>query len=101
MEGKPSIEVSVSDLPRLDTSNEANVSGVVYLRRSTLTRPDLIKLPYGTASQLLCEELYSAGEIRLKHQNELERLAGIPTFELHYDNLEEAISQLDGLAESL
>jgi hypothetical protein len=31
----------------------------------------------------------------------LERLAGIPTFELHYHTLEEAISQLDQLVASL
>lgn len=99
MEGKPSIEVSVSDLPRVDTSPEAEVSGVVYLRRSQCTQAALVPLPYGTASQRLSEELYSAGDIRLKHQTILERLSGIPTFELHYDSLEEAIPQLDRLVE--
>lgn len=99
MEGKPSIEVSVSDLPRLNTSHEAEVSGVVYLRRSQRTHAALISLPYGTASQRLSEELYSAGEIRLKHQKILETLSGIPTFELHYDSLEEASAQLDRLLE--
>lgn len=101
MEGKPSIEVSVSDLARLGTLNEANVFAVVYLRRSTSTRSCLTPLPYGSASQRLSEELYSSGEIRLKHQKVLERLAGIPTFELHYDSLDEAISRLNRLVESL
>jgi len=31
----------------------------------------------------------------------LEKLAGTPTFELQYQSLEEAISQLDQLVESL
>jgi hypothetical protein len=98
MEGKPSIEVSVSDLPPLDTSNEASVSAVIYLRRSPLGGSALIPLPYGSATRLMSRELYSAGEIRTKHQKILERLAGTPTFELHYQSLEEAIGQLDRLA---
>jgi hypothetical protein len=70
---------------------------VVYLRRSTSARPALIPLPHGSATQRFSQELYSAGEIRSRHQKILERLAGIATFELHYDSLEEAISQLDQL----
>ena len=101
MEGKASIEVSVSDLPLTDTSDEASVSAVVYLRRSPGLRAALIPLPYGSATQLMSEELYSAGEIRVKHQKMLEKLAGTPTFELQYQSLEEAISQLDQLVESL
>jgi hypothetical protein len=101
MEGKPSIEVSVSDLPLLDTSNEVNVCAVVYLRRSPSSRPALIPLPYGSATKMMSKELYSAGEIRVRHQKILEKLAGIATFELHYHTLEEAISQLDRLAASL
>lgn len=101
MEGKASIEVSVSDLPLTDTSNEASVSAVVYLRRSPSVAPALIPLPHGSATWLLSRELYSAGEIRAKHQKILETLAGIPTFELHYQILEEAICQLDSLVASL
>ena len=101
MEGKASIEVSVSDLPLTDTSNEASMSAVVYLRRSPSAAPALIPLPHGSATWLLSRELYSAGEIRAKHQKILETLAGIPTFELHYQILEEAICQLDSLVASL
>lgn len=101
MEGKPSIEVSVSDLSLLDTSPETDVCAVVYLRRSPSARFTLLPLPYRSATQRMVDELYSAGEIRLKHQKTLEKLAGIATFELLYDNLEEAISQLDQLAASL
>ena len=95
------IEVSVSELPIAQTSNEASVSAVVYLRRMPSARAALIPLPYGSATRLMSEGLYSAGEIRAKHQEMLEKLAGIPTFELHYQSLEEAISQLDRLVESL
>lgn len=101
MEGKPSIEVSVSDLPPFDTSNEIGVSAVVYLRRSPAAGAALIPLPDGSATQLMSRELYSAGEIRVKHQKILESLAGIPTFELHYESLKEAIGQLERLVASL
>jgi energy-coupling factor transporter ATP-binding protein EcfA2 len=101
MEGKPSIEVSVSELPPFSTSNEAAVRAVVYLRRSSSVRPALEPLPHGSATQLMSDELYSAGEIRMKHQAILARLAGIPTFELRYQSLDEAIPQLDRLVASL
>src|SRR5262249_37458507 len=73
MEGKAYIEVSVSDLPILDTSDEARVCGVVYLRRAPSARAALAPLPYGSATQLMSEELYSAGEIRAKHRKMLEK----------------------------
>jgi hypothetical protein len=101
MEGKPSIEVSVSDLPLRHASSEAHVSAVVYLRRTSSAEPAMMRLPYGSATRLMTEQLYSTGEVRVKHQKMLERLAAIPTFELHYHDLEEAISQLDLLAASL
>jgi hypothetical protein len=101
MEGKPSIEVPVSDLPLLDTSNETNVCAVVYLHRSPSALPALIPLPHGSATRRMSEELFSAGEIRARHQEILEGLAGTPTFELHYHELDHAISQLDQLVVSL
>jgi len=101
MEGKPSIEVSASDLPHFERSNETNVCALVYLCRSPSTRPALVPLPSGRGIQLMSEGLYSAGEIREKHLKALERLGGIASFELHYLSLEDAISQLDHLVRSM
>lgn len=101
MEGKPSIEVSTVDLPIRHTLSEANVRAVVYLHRSSSRQSALTCLPHGTATTMLSEELYSTGEIRLKHQTMLQRLADIPTFEMRYQNLPAAISQLDRLVSSL
>ncbi len=101
MEGKPSIEVLVSELPVLSTANEANVHAVIYLRRSPSIRPALTQLPAGSAARKISEELYSTGEIRAMHEGTLQKLARTPAFELHYDNLEEAISQLDLLVATL
>lgn len=98
MEGKASIEVPVSELPRIDTATEAAVCSIVYLNRSPAAKGTLLPLPHGSATERMGKELYSAGEIRTRHEKVLERLAGIPTFELQYCSLDQAIEQLDRLA---
>jgi hypothetical protein len=94
MEGKPSIEVPVSNLPRMITDNEAWVHAIVYLNRYPSAEGRLIPLPEGTATERMKKDLFSAGEIRTKHEKILEVLSGIPTYELQYCVLEDAISQL-------
>jgi hypothetical protein len=95
MEGKPSIEVPVSELPPLLTANEANVHAVVYLHRHPSDKGMLVRLADGTATERTRNELYSAGEIRAKHEQTLEVLSDIPTYELHYCTLDQAIDQLN------
>ena len=97
MEGKPSIEVPVSEFPQIVTAIEAGVQAVVYLNRHPSASGRLIRLPEGTATQRTRKELYSAGEIRTKHEKILEMLSGIPTFALHYSEFDQAIQQLDHL----
>jgi hypothetical protein len=46
----------------------------------------------------MCKELYSAGEIRAKHEKILQVFSETPTYELQYRDLEHAIYQLDILA---
>src|SRR5271170_3821768 len=101
MEGKASIEVPVWELPRIDTATEATVCSIVYLNRYAEAKGKLSPLPHGSATERMCKELYSAGEIRARHEKVLERLADIPTFELRYCSLDQAIQQLDGLATAL
>jgi hypothetical protein len=98
MEGKPSIEIPVSELPRLITANEARVHSIVYLNRYPSATSRLVPLPQGTATQRTRKELFSAGEIRTKHERILEVLSGVPTYELQYCNLNQAIQQLGLLA---
>ena len=97
LEGKPSIEVSVSELPVSWTATEATVDSVVYLNRYPSAEARLVPLPHGTATQRACLELYSAGEIRAKHERILEVLADIPTYELQYWDLNEGIEALGRL----
>lgn len=97
MEGKPSIEVPVSELPPIATSAEANIVAIVYLKRSANTRERLSPLAPGVAIQRLSQDLFSAGEVRRRHEQQLAKLDALPAFELHYSLLEDAIAQLERL----
>jgi energy-coupling factor transporter ATP-binding protein EcfA2 len=94
MEGKASIEVPMGELSPIDAATEATVSSIVYLNRYSGAKATLIPLPERTATERMCKELYSAGEIRAKHEKILEKLASIPTFELQYCELDQAIEKL-------
>jgi hypothetical protein len=100
LEGKPSIEVPISDLPVAATAPEVNVTSIVYLNRIPSAAGSLVRLPNGTATQRACRELYSAGEIRAKHESLLQVLYDIPTYELKYSNLDQAVHALDLLSSS-
>lgn len=97
-EGKPSIEVSISDLPVENTAAEATVDYIIYLNRIPSATGRLIRLPNGTAAERARRELYSAGEIRAKHERILEILSDIPTYELQYCDLSQGIVTLDLLS---
>lgn len=98
MEGKPSIEVSVSELPVVNTANETEIHSIVYLKRYPSAAGKLVRLPEGTATQRMRDELYSAGEVRARHEKILERFTAIPSYELYYSDLGDAIRQLEMLA---
>jgi hypothetical protein len=98
MEGKPTIEVAISELPVENTATEATVDCIVYLNRIPSEAGRLIRLPNGTATQRACRELYSAGEIRARHERILESLSDIPTYELQYYELSQGIVALDLLS---
>jgi hypothetical protein len=103
MEGKPSIEVRISDLPDLHirTAPEVKVNAIVYLNRYPLSVGRLATLPAGTATLRTRQELFSAGEIRKKHETILQNLSDVPTYELHYCDLHDAMQKLDLLVQDL
>jgi energy-coupling factor transporter ATP-binding protein EcfA2 len=101
MEGKPSIEVLVSELPHLITACEARVHAIIYLNRYPLVKAKLMPLPKGTATERTRKELFSAGEIRAKHEKILEGLSSIPTYELQYCDLDDAIDLLSLLVQDV
>jgi hypothetical protein len=98
LEGKASIEVPVSEFPQIATTSETRVHAIVYLSRHPSASGRLVRLPEGTATERMGKDLYSAGEIRAKHESILQSLSGVPTFVLHYCEFDQAIQQLDRLA---
>ncbi|QHN04980.1 aldolase [Granulicella sp. WH15] len=101
MEGKPSIEVPVSELPVLRTASDARVCAIIYLVRRPSALGRLVSLPEGTAARRMRRELYSAGEIRAQHEKILGIFDRVPTYELEYCDSEQAIEQLDLLVSGL
>lgn len=99
LEGKPSIEVPISDLPVLSAATETRVDFIVYLNRHPSASTRLVRLPDGTAVQRACRELYSAGEIRRKHEKILGILSDVPTYELQFCDLYEGVHALDILTQ--
>jgi len=97
IDGKPSIEVPTADLPVVRTAAETSVDFIVYLRRFDAGCGELVRLPEGTATRRAIEELYSAGDIRARHEEILTVFASVPTFELRYRDLRDAIESLDRL----
>jgi hypothetical protein len=100
MEGKPSIEVSINELPVEKTAWEVDVAAVVFLHRSTAP-PLLVPCSPGTATERINQGLYSAGNIRALHHAMLNKLTNVPTFEMHYESLDDGIDTLNQLVESL
>jgi hypothetical protein len=95
MEGKPSIEVPIAELPVARMASESTVDAIVYLKRYAGAVARLDRLPTGTATKRLCKELYSAGEIRARHEKNLEKLWEIPAHELEYSDWRDAVRMLD------
>lgn len=100
LEGKPSIEIPTSSLPIRSTTPEAEIAFIVFLNRTSPGLGRLTKLPEGAGTKRLCSELYSAGEIRAFHEQKLEALWTVPSYELQYQSSEEAIEILDLLVTS-
>jgi len=99
MEGKPSLEILASELPVNSTAVEASIHAVVYLKRGRFPLARFVPLPTGTATERIRAELFSAGEIRAKHERILNVLFATPTFELRYRDLDQAIAELDLLVQ--
>lgn len=97
MEGKPSIEVAISELPVLSADPEAEVHFIVFLHRRPDCEGELIPMAPEAAVQQLCRELYSAGEIRARHEKILKSLSTVPAFELRYWDLDSGIRSLESL----
>lgn len=99
MEGKPSVEVPITDLPVSHMATEADVCLIVYLRRNSSGAGRLVRLPDGTATQRACKELYSAGEIRTRHEEILKCFSSVPTFDMEYSGVDDGTRMLEQLTQ--
>jgi energy-coupling factor transporter ATP-binding protein EcfA2 len=97
LEGKPSIEVPVCELPIQHVSPEAVIDAIVFLHRRPDANATLVRMPNGFSTQRLAESLFSVGEIRSRHKKILEKLWGTPAYELHYESLSDGIRSLEQL----
>jgi hypothetical protein len=98
MEGKPSIEIPTSELPIGRVAEEAAVAAVVFLSRKHGARGELSRLPNGSATERISQGLFSAGEIRARHEKMLGTLRSVPTYELSYETLQDGMRALEELA---
>jgi hypothetical protein len=96
IQGKPSIEVPTSEL-RLITAEQATIHSIVFLNRQPSAVAELLPLPPGTAIRRFGEFL-DIDEVRDLQLANLQRLASIDAYELHYRDLQPAIDRLDLLA---
>lgn len=99
MEGKPSVEIPTAELPISRVATEADVRFIVYLCRTSPCVGRLVRLPDGTATERARQELYSAGEIRARHEAILESLSQVPTFEIEYAAIEDGMRLLEQLTQ--
>lgn len=99
MEGKPSIEVSIANLPVSHVASEADIRFIVYLRRISTGTGRFVRLPDGAAIQRASEGLYSAGEIRTRHEEMLKRFSDIPAFDMEYAGIDEGVRMLELLTQ--
>jgi hypothetical protein len=98
LEGKPSLEIPMSELPVRNRAPEAAVHSIVYLNRTSAPQGRLVPLPRGTATERMSRELYSAGEIRALHKQQLQALWKTPTYDLQYESLADGMKALEILA---
>jgi hypothetical protein len=101
LEGKPSIEVPIRELPVPRRTSEAAIHAVVFLNRQENVRPECERLPDGCATQRIGADLFSAGEIRAQHVKMLEKLAVLPAYELRYQDFNNGMRLLERLTVGL
>ena len=97
MEGKPSIEVPIRELPVEHVAAETDIEAIVFLNRQPGARGELVRQPIGTAPHRIGQGLYSAGEVRARHERILQTLDDVPAYELHYEDLHDGMRALGRL----
>jgi len=99
-QGKPSIEVPISDLPRIVTAEEATPRYIIFLNRRTSKTAELRPLSSEIAMEYFCQNVYPTEEIGQMQIAALEYLSTMQAYELSYSTLSQAVDRLERLARS-
>lgn len=99
-QGKPSIEVPISDLPGIVTAEEATPRYMIVLNRRPSRTAELRPLPSETAMEYFRQSVYPTEEISASQIAALESLSTMQAYELSYSTLSQAVDRLERLARS-
>jgi hypothetical protein len=99
--GKPSVEIPVSEFPRVDIRTEAQVDAMILLSRHSLPTVELIPLNTEETIHMLEESRFPLPFVRDLQRDSLQRLLGVPAFVLRYRDLDPAMERLRKLAHRL
>jgi hypothetical protein len=93
--GKLSIEVPMSLFPSVRTAGRCRVRCLVFLDRESGGPARVERMPAAEAVESLLADLPSYGAtVNAMHENTIQRLTGLPAWQLRYGTLEDAIRLL-------
>ena len=98
--GRTAIEVRTADLPGVLTASQCRAAAVVFLDRRGDGAARITEIDPEEALARCMEGSPTYGSrVRSAHQESLRRLAGVGAYELTYSTLEDAVRELNRLAE--
>jgi hypothetical protein len=97
-EGKPSIEVPVSELCGILPKDESQIHNIIFLNRQPSTTVELLPRTTEFALQRFYQDLYPVEEIRKVQARTLQQLSSLRVYELRYTTLADAVACLDRLS---
>jgi hypothetical protein len=98
-EGKPSIEIPMSEFPEITTAEEASIRGIILLNRRPGIAAQLCPASMPAVRACLEAGLALPREVRERQRLALRRLLALPAYELHYSDLPGALRLLGQMAD--
>ena len=97
MQGKPSIEIPMAELPAFRVTPECQVERVVFLNRNWDGEPELAPYSRDAARRYMQYHLHGWEPLRNEQVRSVERILSAPVYELRYRDLDGAIARLERL----
>lgn len=93
--GKPGMEIAMSELPQIRTAAHCTIDTVVFLERRRGRQAHAEPMAAAEVLDRLLEEGPSYGdEVLARHEKAIRRIAGMPAWRMRYDTLAEALELL-------